>query len=198
MPPLVLASASAARVEMLAAAGVPVEAVPARVDEAALRDALTAEGAAPRDVADALAEAKARKVSGRRPDALVIGADQVLELDGDILPKPAGPGEARTQIERLAGRTHQLHSAAVAYDVSGPLWRHVESPSMTMRRPSAEWLDGYVARNWDAIRHSVGGYVIEGEGARLFSRIDGDGFAIRGLPLIPLLAWLTARGDIAG
>lgn len=198
MPPLVLASTSTARSRMLAAAGVSFETMPPRVDESAIRAAMAAEGAAPRDVADALAEAKARKVSGRRPDALVIGSDQVLDLDGEILSQPRSPAEARAQIERLAGRTHRLHAAAVAFDASGPIWRHVESPSMTMRRPNAAWLDAYVERNWDVIRHSVGGYAIEGEGVRLFAAIRGDGFAILGMPLVPLLSWLTARGDIDG
>lgn len=196
--PLILASASPARAEMLTAAAVPFEAVPARVDEAAIREGLAAEGAAPRDVADALAEAKARKVAGRRPDALVIGCDQVLDLDGEVLGKPGSPEEARAQIGRLAGRTHRLHSAAVAYADGAPAWRQVEGAVMTMRTPSEAWLDGYVARNWGAVRGSVGGYVIEGEGVRLFASVRGDGFAIRGMPLLPLLNWLTTRGEIAG
>ena len=196
--PLVLASSSPARMAMLAAAGVRAEAVAPRVDEAAARAAMAAEGARPRDVADALAEAKARKVAGRRPEALVIGSDQVLDLEGEALGKPEGPEEALAQIGRLAGRTHRLHSAAVAHAGGEPVWRHVETATMTMRAPSDEWLRGYVARNWDAIRGSVGGYVIEGEGVRLFASVRGDGFAIRGMPLVPLLAWLTARGEIEG
>ncbi len=196
--PLVLASSSPTRIAMLAAAGVTVEAVAPRVDEAAIREAMSAEAAAPRDMADALAEAKARKVAGRRPEALVIGCDQVLELDGAALGKPGAPEEMRAQLGRLAGRTHELHTAVVAYAAGEPVWRHLESPQLTMRAASEGWLDGYVARNWEAARGSVGGYVIEGEGARLFTAVRGDGFAIRGLPLVPLLAWLTLRGEIAG
>ena len=196
--PLVLASASPARMGMLAAAGVPFEAVPARVDEAAISEALAAEGAAPRDVADALAEAKARKVAGRRPGDVVIGCDQVLELEGEVLGKPGSPEEALEQIGRLAGRTHRLHSAAVAYAEGAPAWRQVESAAMTMRVPSGDWLAGYVARNWEAIRGSVGGYVIEGEGVRLMASVRGDGFVIRGMPLVPLLNWLALRGEIPG
>ena len=183
---------------MLAAAGVAFEAAPARVDEAAIREGLAAEGASPRDVADALAEAKARKVAGRRPGDLVIGCDQVLELDGEVLGKPASPEEALAQIGRLAGRAHRLHSAAVAYAEGAPAWRHVESATLTMRVPTEGWLEGYVARNWEAIRGSVGGYVIEGEGVRLMAQVRGDGFAIKGMPLVPLLSWLTARGEIDG
>ena len=196
--PIVLASASPARMEMLAAAGVTAEAVPARMDEAAIREGLAAEGASPRDVADALAEAKARKVAGRRPEAVVIGCDQVLELEGAVLGKPASPEEALAQIGRLAGRTHRLHSAAVAYAQGAPAWRQVESATLTMRVPSEDWLEAYVARNWEAIRGSVGGYVIEGEGVRLMASVRGDGFAIRGMPLVPLLNWLVLRGEIDG
>jgi septum formation protein len=149
-------------------------------------------------VADALAEAKARKVAGRRPEALVVGCDQVLELEGAVLGKPGSPEEALAQIGRLAGRAHRLHSAAVAYAAGAPAWRQVESATLTMRRPSEDWLAGYVARNWEAIRGSVGGYVIEGEGVRLMASVRGDGFAIRGMPLVPLLNWLLLRGEIEG
>ncbi len=195
---LVLATSSRTRIAMLAAAGVLAEAEAPRVDEAAIRDAMAADGASPRDMADALAEAKARKVAGRRPEAVVIGCDQVLELGGAALGKPGSPEEMRAQLGRLAGRTHRLHTAVVAYAAGEPVWRHLESPEMTMRAASAEWLDGYAARTWEAARGSVGGYLIEGEGARLFASVRGDGFAIRGLPLVPLLAWLTLRGEISG
>ena len=197
-PPLVLASESKARARLLRAAGLAVEALPPRVDEAAVRAALLAEGASPRDLADALAEAKARKVAARRPEAVVIGGDQVLELGGEIFSKPATPEEALAQIGRLAGRTHRLLSAAVACHGGAPVWRHVSTATLTMRRPSADWLQGYVARNWDSVRHSVGGYLIEAEGARLFADVKGDPFTIQGLPLIPLLNWLTTAEHVDG
>lgn len=194
---LVLASSSEIRARLLRNAGLSPEIRPARIDEEAIRAALTAEGAGPRDLADALAEMKARRVSERDPEALVLGADQVLELDGQVFAKPADPPTARAQLRALAGRTHRLLSAAVVCRAGQPLWRHVGTARLTMREVSDPWLDDYLARNWDSIRHSVGAYRIEEEGVRLFTRIEGDHFTILGLPLIELLTWLTVRGDIA-
>lgn len=194
---VILASTSAIRLQMLTAAGVAVEAVPARVDEGAARSALIADGASPRDIADYLAEVKARKISEKRPEALVLGCDQILELDGDILCKPTTPAEARHHLSRLRGRTHRLHSAVVAYEAAKPVWRHIGEARLTMREFSGAYLDDYIARNWESIRHSVGGYKIEEEGVRLFSAIEGDHFTILGLPLLPLLAWLGSRGITA-
>ena len=194
--PLVLASGSATRAAMLRAAAVEFEVVVPRVDEEALKAGLLAEGAPARDIADALAEMKAARVSGRRPEALVLGCDQTLSCDGRLFSKPATPDEAREQLRTLMGRTHRLHSAAVIYQHEEPVWRHVSEARLTMGRLSDEWLDGYLARNWEAVRHSVGGYRVEEEGVRLFTRIDGDHFTILGLPLLPLLSFLTLRGAI--
>lgn len=194
--PIVLASGSATRQAMLRAAGVPFEVMVARVDEEALTAALQGEARSARDIADALAEMKAARVSARRPEALVVGSDQTLSCDGRLLSKPASPEEAREQLRFLMGRTHRLHSAAVIYQGSEPLWRHVSEARLTMGRLSEEWLDGYLQRNWEAVRTSVGGYRIEEEGVRLFSRIEGDHFTILGLPLLPLLSFLAVRGTI--
>ena len=194
---LILASTSPTRLQMLRAAGVAVEPVAPRVDEATIRDALVAEGAHPRDVADALAEMKARKVADRHPDALVLGCDQVLALDRETFAKPETPEEARDQLRRLRGTSHKLLSAIVAYENAEPVWRHVGEARLTMHAFSDTYLDDYVARNWESIRHSVGGYKIEEEGVRLFSAISGDHFTILGLPLLPLLAWMGTRGMIA-
>lgn len=194
--PLVLASGSPTRQAMLRAAGVAFEAVVPRVDEAALRAALLAEGRPPRDVADALAEMKAARVSARRPEALVVGADQVGDVDGRLLSKPGSPAEARAQLADLAGRTHRLHAAAVAYVGGEPVWRHVGEARLTLRTPSPAWLDAYVARNWGTIQGSVGGYLIEAEGVRLMERVEGDHWTVLGLPLLPLLSFLAARGTI--
>lgn len=195
--PLILASASPTRGEMLQRAGLRFTVAPARIDEAALRDALSAEGTGPRDIADALAELKARRVSSRNPGALVIGCDQVLDLDGEALAKPADAAAARDQLARLRGRAHSLHSAAVICLDGAPLWRHVGHARMTMRSFSDTFLDAYLERNWPAVGGSVGAYRIEEEGVRLFARIEGSHFVILGLPLLELLGYLAERGEIA-
>ena len=194
---LILASTSSTRLQMLRAAGLTVDPVAPRVDEATIRDALVAEGAHPRDIADALAEMKARKVAEKNPGALVLGCDQVLALDRETFAKPETPDQARDQLLRLRGRSHKLLSAIVAYENAEPVWRHVAEARLTMLNFSDTYLDDYLSRNWDSIRHSVGGYKVEEEGIRLFSAISGDHFTIRGLPLLPLLAWLGTRGMIA-
>jgi len=193
----VLASSSPTRLQLLRAAGLTVRAISPRVDEGAARAALASEHASPRDIADVLAEMKARKVAERHPEAVVLGCDQVLELAGEVFSKPGSPAEARDQLLRLRGRTHLLHSAMVAYEHAGPVWRHVGEARMTMHPISDAYLDAYLGRNWNSIRHSVGGYRIEEEGIRLFSAIAGDHFTILGLPLLPLLAWAGTRGMIA-
>lgn len=195
---LVLASGSATRQRLLRNAGLSFETVIPRVDEAALRAAMADAAAGPRDVADALAEAKARKVGGRRPDALTIGCDQILAVDGTILAKPDTPGAARAQLRLLRGRSHTLLSAAVICAAGQPVWRHVGAVRLTMRAFSDRYLEDYVARNWPGIGETVGAYKLEQEGVRLFSCIEGDHFNVLGLPLLELLAYLVARGDIDG
>ena len=196
--PIVLASSSSIRRSLLQNAGVPMIVQPARIDEDALRAGLHAEGASPRDMADALAEMKARKVARAHPDALVLGCDQILSLKSQVFAKPDSPDQALDQLQALAGQTHHLHSAVVAVGSDGPLWRHVGQVRLTMRTPSEAYLSYYVTRKWESIRHSVGGYKLEEEGARLFTRIECDYFTVLGLPLLQLLNWLTTRGDIAG
>ncbi|WP_126975238.1 Maf family protein [Frigidibacter oleivorans] len=197
MTPIILASASETRASLLRNAGLAFEVHPGRVDEEAIRHALTAEGATPRDIADALAEMKARKVSERWPEALVIGADQVLELKGKVFAKPGSPDAARAQLAELAGKTHRLLSAAVVYRAGQPLWRHVGEARLTLHDLTEGQIDAYVARTWEDIRHSVGCYQIEKEGVRLMSRIEGSHFSILGLPLVELLNWLRLRGELA-
>lgn len=194
---LILASASPVRLSLLRAAGVTAEARPVAVDEEAVRQSLEAEGAHPRDIADTLAEMKARKRADKTPDALVLGCDQVLEFDRRAWGKAETPDAARAQLQVLRGQTHRLLSAAVVYDRGEPVWRHVGEVRLTMRSFSEAYLDSYLSRNWDSVRHAVGCYKLEEEGARLFSRIDGDYFTVLGLPLLPLLGWLADRGTIA-
>jgi len=194
--PLVLASTSDIRQTLLRNAGLGFDVVPARVDEETVRDSMLAEDASPRDIADALAELKATKVSQKHPGALTIGCDQVLNLQGRLLSKPKSPEEARAQLLDMRGKRHDLLSAAVICEGGKPIWRHVGVVRMTMRSFSDAYLDGYVERNWESIRHSVGAYKLEEEGVRLFSRVEGDYFTVLGLPLLDLLSYLTLRGDL--
>ena len=192
--PLILASGSEIRRILLDRAGLSFETETARVDEVALRAGLEAEGVSPRDMADALAEAKALRISGKHPGALVIGADQILEFDGRALGKPESREEAAAHLANLSGQSHSLHSAAVLAEDGQPVWRQVSSVRLTMRPLSSEFIGRYLERNWESVRSSVGAYKIEEEGPRLFSRIDGSHFAILGLPLLELLSHLTLRG----
>lgn len=196
MPRLILASQSEIRARLLANAGVVVEALPARIDEDGIRAALEADGATPRDIADALAEMKARKLAEKHPDAVVIGCDQVLDFRKTVWGKPETPDAARAQLQALRGQTHRLLSAVVLYEGPEPVWRHVGEVRLTMRDFSDAFLDDYLARNWDSARHSVGAYKLEEEGVRLFSSVEGDYFTVLGLPLLPLLAYLGLRGWI--
>lgn len=193
---LVLASASPIRLSLLRAAGVVAEARPVAIDEDEIRRSLVAEGATPHDIAGTLAEMKARKRADKEPGALVLGCDQVLEFDRQAWGKAETPEAARAQLQALRGRTHRLLSAAVVYDRGEPVWRHVGQVRLTMRSFSDAYLDGYLSRNWDNVRHAVGCYKLEEEGARLFSQIEGDYFTVLGLPLLPLLDWLAVRGYI--
>lgn len=196
MPQLILASSSHTRLNMLRAAGIDVVSHPARVDEAALRAGLEAEDATPQDIADFLAEMKARKIAERHPESLVLGCDQILEFKGKAWGKPETQEEAKHQLMQLRGQRHQLLSAVVLYHDAKPIWRHVGKARLMMHEFSDNWLDGYIARNWDSIRHSAGAYLLEEEGIRLFSEVEGDYFTILGLPLLPLLGYLRLRGFI--
>ncbi|WP_439153677.1 Maf family protein [Yoonia sp.] len=193
---IILASGSDIRASLLRNAGVVHSVQIARIDEDAIRQSLEMEDASPRDIADTLAEMKAQRVAAKNPDALVIGCDQILAHGDRILAKPATPADALDQLKSLRADTHQLLSAAVIYGEGKPLWRHVGVVRLRMRDASDDYLDAYVSRNWDSIRHAVGAYKLEEEGVRLFSRIDGDYFNVLGLPLLELLSYLTLRGTL--
>ncbi|HEU0065725.1 MAG TPA: nucleoside triphosphate pyrophosphatase [Sphingomonas sp.] len=191
---IVLASQSASRRAMLAAAGVAFEAQAAGVDEDAVKAAMIPLSA--RDLADALAEMKALKVSVRRPE-LVLGSDSVVALaDGTLLDKPRDRGEARRHLAMMSGAVHDLWSGAVIAEGGRAVWRHVERARMHVRPLSAAFIETYLDAEWPAIAHCVGCYRIEGPGAQLFERIEGSQFAVLGLPLLPVLAYLRTRGEL--
>ena len=195
---IILASQSASRKAMLEAAGVAFTAEAAGVDEESVKAAMIAEGTDGRRLADALAEMKAIKVSRRHPTALVLGCDSTVAAeDGTLIDKAETRDESRAQLQCLRGTTHRLTSAAVVALGGEPIWRHVDTAKLTMRPFSDAFLDSYLDAEWPAIGGCVGGYRLEGLGAQLFSRIDGDHFTILGLPLLPLLDWLRARGELA-
>jgi septum formation protein len=194
---LILASQSIARRAMLDAAGVDFTAEGAGVDEDAAKAALLAQGFGPRDIADALAELKALKVSRRHPQALVLGSDSTLETAaGELIDKAETRAESEAQLRALAGTTHRLHSAAVVAQGGAVLWRSVDTARLTMRPFSDAFLQEYLDAEWPAISGCVGGCRIEARGIQLFSRIEGSHFTILGLPLLPLLAWLRDRGEM--
>lgn len=193
---IVLASGSEIRAHLLRQAGVDFDIDVPRMDEAAIKTALLAEDAPPRDIADALAEAKARKISMRHPGRLVLGCDQVLDFEGQLLSKPASAGEALAQLKAMRGKRHMLLSAAVIYRDGEPIWRHVGQVRLLMRKSSDAYLADYVDRNWDSIRHAVGAYKLEEEGVRLFASIDGNYFNVLGLPLMELISYLGLQGVI--
>lgn len=193
-PPVFLASASAIRRQVLTNAGLAFEAVRPLIDEEALKLSLRAQGLSPREQADALAEAKARSVSSSRA-GLVIGCDQILAIDKDALDKPADLAAARSHLQRLRGRRHTLICAVVVCREGEPIWRHVETPQLTMRSFSDAFLEAYLEQvGTEAACASVGAYQLEGVGVQLFSRIEGDYFSILGLPLLALLDFLRLHG----
>ena len=193
---IILASQSASRRAMLEAAGVAFEAQAAGVDEDAAKAALSHLG--PRDLADALAELKALKVSARRPDALVLGSDSVVALaDGSLLDKPENREAAADHLARMSGGVHRLWSAAVIAEDGAPVWRHVERVKLHVRPLSVSFIDRYLDVEWPAIGGCVGCFRIEGPGAQLFDRVEGDHFTVLGLPLLHVLGYLRTRGVLA-
>ena len=194
---LLLASQSAARRQMLAQAGVAFETVATSLDEEEAKIGLLAAGFEPRDLAEMLAEMKAKSAAAGDGD-LVIGADQVLELDdGNMLSKPGSRDEALAQLRAMSGGTHYLHSAAVAVEQGERVWGETETVAMDVRPLSDAFLQAYLDAEYDAVRFNVGAYRIEGMGAQLFEEVEGSHFAILGLPLLPLLYFLRERGLLA-
>jgi len=193
---LILASASPVRAQLLRAAGLFVEALPAGVDEEGVTAALLAEGVNALGVADALAELKALKVSARRPGSLVLGCDQVLVFEGRLVGKSADMAEARALLQAMRGKPHELISAAVLARDGAAIWRHQERASLSMRAFGDGFVDAYLGAEGEDLLSSVGCYRLEGLGAQLFERVEGDYFSILGLPLLAVLAALREQGLI--
>jgi septum formation protein len=198
-PPLILASGSRARATLLEAAGLVFIVQPPGLDEAVMLEAVSGERSlGPHDVAEVLARAKAEAVSDLAPQAYVIGADQVLALGDTIFQKPDSMETARRQLLDLSGKTHELHTSVALAKDGEAIWAETTIATLTMRKLSPEFIGRYLAAAGDEVLASVGAYQLEGLGAQLFSKIEGDYFSILGLPLVPLLDRLRREGAIEG
>ncbi len=196
--PLVLASQSASRAAILKAAGLSFTAIPARIDETALIESLQAEGAKPRDIADALAETKTLKIAPSVPmPGLVIGADQLLVCEGRIFEKPQDRAEAARHLMFLQGKTHELVGGVCGAAGGAVIWRHVSVARLTMRQMDEAAIEDYLTAAGEGVLASVGCYHLEGLGVHLMSRIDGDYYSILGLPILPVLDFLRTQGALA-
>ena len=195
MSQLILASGSAIRKQILDGAGLDYEVVVRPVDEAAIKDAMLADGARMRDIADALAEAKAMRVSRQMP-GFVIGADQIMVMENTLFDKPKDLEDARARLLAMRGKMHELVGAVVICENGAPVWRHICRTKLWVREFSDEFLDTYIEAEGQALTKSVGAYRFEGLGSQLFSKVEGGFFAILGLDLLPVLDFLRTRGVV--
>ena len=191
---IILASKSQIRSELLLKAGLKFTAIDANIDEKEAKSSYMNTGYSARDLADILAAMKAKKLSFKYLDKLVIGCDQIMECNGQILSKANNPTDLADQLKFLRSKSHTLYSACVVYFANKAEWRFIGSATITMRNLSDEYISKYVDDNWDEVKHCVGGYKIENSGISFLSKINGDYFSILGLPIIQLLDYLVNRG----
>lgn len=192
---IILASGSAIRRQILDGAGLDYDVIVRPVDEAAIKDAMLAENSRLRDIADALAEAKAMRVS-RQESGFVIGADQIMVMDDTLFDKPKDMAEVRSRLLSMRGKKHELIGAAVICENGAPVWRHMSRTKLWVRDFSDEFLDWYIETEGEALTKSVGAYRFEGPGSQLFEKVEGGFFAILGLDLLPVLEYLRTRGAV--
>ena len=191
---IILASKSQIRSELLLKAGLKFTAIDANIDEKEVKSSYINKGYSARDLADILAAMKAKKLSCKYLDKLVIGCDQIMECNGQILSKANNPTDLADQLKFLRSKSHTLYSACVVYFANKAEWRFIGSATITMRNLSDGYISKYVDDNWDEVKHCVGGYKIENSGISFLSKINGDYFSILGLPIIQLLDYLVNRG----
>ena len=191
---IILASKSQIRSELLLKAGLKFTAVDANIDEKEAKSSYINKGYSARDLADILAAMKAKELSCKYLDKLVIGCDQIMECNGQILSKSNNPTDLADQLKFLRSKSHILYSACVVYFANKAEWRFIGSATITMRNLSDEYISKYVDDNWDEVKHCVGGYKIENSGISFLSKVNGDYFSILGLPIIQLLDYLVNRG----
>ena len=193
---IVLASRSSIRRELLERAGIPSRAIPANVDEDAIKATCRSQALDVQTTALQLARSKALDIAHAEPGALVVGTDQILDLDGDWLGKPRDRADAADQLRRLGGRSHHLVTAISLVSDDSELWRHCDVATLTMTPLDVPQIEHYLDTVGESVFDAVGAYHVEGRGITLFDHIDGDFFSILGLPLLPLLGELRARGDL--
>jgi len=193
--PIILASGSKIRAKILSDADIPFKVISKPVDEGSIKASMLAENARIRDIADALAEAKSIRVS-KNTSGLVIGADQIMTMDGELFDKPISIEAARERLLAMRGKSHKLIGAMVISENGHAVWRHISVVTLHVREFSNEWLENYIKAEGDLMTKSVGAYRFEGRGAQLFTKVDGDSYSIMGLSLLPLLDYLRTRGAI--